>query len=115
MIDMHILSPMKHFTPDEHKWRTFLLTFISYSGLHIMRMSYSHSKPNLKASFHQSNLTLGIFDALTYTFLGIGFFFRFLLQDQKQLTKSFLTLITFGCIGYSCLPLISIVLGEKIL
>lgn len=59
------------------KWQTYILTFTSYVALHTMRMSYSQVKSEFKTSFQQTNLFLGLFDALVYLALGTGFFFRF--------------------------------------
>jgi|688.fasta_scaffold593967_1 sugar phosphate permease len=66
-----------------NKWKTYLITFIDYVALHNMRMSYSQVKPNFQKSFDQSNLWLGLFDSLVYLSLGMGFFFRFLLEGRK--------------------------------
>lgn len=96
------------------KWKTYLLTFTSYVALHTMRMSYSQVKSEFKDSFQQSNLFLGLFDALVYLALGTGFFFRFLFEGNKNLTTSFLIFLTIACCGYLIIPVTSLIRGPSV-
>ena len=94
------------------KWKTYLITFIDYVALHNMRMSYSQVKPDFQKSFGQTNLYLGLFDALVYLSLGMGFFFRFLLEGKKNLLKSYIIFITIACAAYLVIPILSLVVNE---
>jgi sugar phosphate permease len=96
------------------KWKTYIISFIDYVALHNMRMSYSQVKPNFQKSFEQSNLWLGLFDALVYLSLGMGFFFRFLLEGKKELLKSYIIFINIACCAYLVIPILSLSLGEGV-
>jgi sugar phosphate permease len=97
-----------------NKWKTYLITFIDYVALHNMRMSYSQIKPNFQSSFEQTNLWLGLFDALVYLSLGMGFFFRFLLEGKKNLLKSYIIFISIACSAYLVIPLLSLMLNKDV-
>jgi sugar phosphate permease len=96
------------------KWKTYIITFIDYFCLHNMRMSYSQVKPNFQSSFDQSNFWLGLFDALVYLALGMGFFCRFLLEGKKNLLKSYIIFITIACAAYLVIPVVSLTLGNQV-
>ena len=76
-----------------------------------MRMSYSQVKSEFKTSFQQSNLFLGLFDALVYLALGTGYFFRFFLQGKNNFKSSLVIFLTIACIGYLIIPITSLVFG----
>ena len=96
------------------KWKTYFITFIDYVCLHNMRMSYSQVKPNFQTNFDQSNFWLGLFDALVYLALGMGFFCRFLLEGRKHLLKSYIIFITMACAAYLLIPVLSLTLGDQV-
>jgi sugar phosphate permease len=77
-------------------------------------MSYSQVKSKFQKDFDQSNLFLGLFDALVYIALGTGFFFRFLLQGKKNLKFSLVLFLTIACIGYMVIPISSLLLGDSV-
>ena len=100
---------------NSEKWKTYLITFIDYVALHNMRMSYSQIKPNFQSSFAQSNLWLGLFDALVYLSLGMGFFFRFLLEGRKNLLKSYIIFISIACAAYLVIPILSLIAEKDVI
>jgi MFS family permease len=77
-------------------------------------MSYSQIKPNFQSSFEQSNLWLGLFDALVYLSLGMGFFFRFLLEGKKNLLKSYIIFISIACTAYLAIPILSLICNKDV-
>ena len=101
-------------SPKFMKWQTYIITFTSYVALHTMRMSFSQVKSDFSKTFQESNLFLGLFDALVYIALGTGFFFRFLLQGKKNLRFSLVLFLSIACVGYLYIPISSLVLGETV-
>ncbi len=57
---------------------------------------------------------MGLFDALVYLYLGMGFFFRFLLEGKKNLLKSYIIFITVACAAYLVIPLLSLLANEQV-
>lgn len=78
----------------ERKWKTYFISFLAYSSLHCMRMSYSHSKPDFQSVFGISNLSLGVFDALIFISLGCGFLLRYYIQKNLDLFQSYAVFMT---------------------
>ena len=96
------------------KWRTYFITFLAYAALHAMRMTYSEIKPDFQKSFGQSDLFLGVLDATAYISLGIGFFFRFILQGSFNIIHTYVIYIMIASIGYLVIPVISLIAGENV-
>jgi sugar phosphate permease len=86
------------------KWSTYLITFMAYVSLHTMRMSYAQVKIDFQRAFDLSNLYLGLFDALVYISLGVGFFFRFLVQGNLNLIVSYAIFISIASLAYLIIP-----------
>lgn len=80
-----------------------------------MRMCYSQIKPDFQKQYELSSLQLGIFDSLVYIALGLGFFFRFLLEGKKSILKSYAIFISIACFAYLSIPIVSISLGKKVI
>jgi len=52
----------------------------------MMRMSYSFNKSNIKNKFQFDAYFLAVLDAFVYISLGVGFFFRFKIIKNSNLT-----------------------------
>lgn len=96
------------------KWRTYFITFIAYAALHAMRMTYSEIKPDFQQTFGVSNQFLGVLDATAYISLGVGFFFRFLLQGSCNIIHTYVIYIMIASLGYIIIPITSLIVGENI-
>jgi sugar phosphate permease len=93
---------------EKNKQLTFITTFCLYVGIHMMRMSYSFNKSNIKKKFSFDGYFLGILDAFVYISLGIGFFLRYRLIKSANHTKILLqTSILIG-IFFCVIPIISL-------
>lgn len=96
------------------KWRTYFITFLAYAALHAMRTTYSEIKPDFQKTFGESDLFLGVLDATTYISLGIGFFFRFVLQGTFNIIHTYVIYIMIASLGYLVIPIISLIAGENV-
>jgi sugar phosphate permease len=86
----------------------FLLTFLTYAIVHMMRTVYSFNKHSFQKLFGISNLYLGIMDSLIYLSLALGTFFRYsILNSQKPIFACLWTAIPTS-IGFSLIPLLSL-------
>jgi sugar phosphate permease len=59
------------------KAKVYILTFLTYASVHMMRMTYSFNKHNLETKFGVGDLFLGFLDALIFITLAIGTLFRY--------------------------------------
>ena len=111
---MKFTSSYQQESPPCTKWTTYLLTFLAYVSLHTMRMSYSQIKPDFQKTFDQSNFFLGLFDALVYISLGIGFFLRFLLQGKMSIIISYAIFTSIASAAYLVIPVSSLILKDEV-
>lgn len=73
------------------KYTACILTFLSYSSLHVLRMCYSFNKFYIKKEFQITDFYLGVLDALVYLSLGVGTLLRYtLIRNPLHLTEIFL-------------------------
>jgi sugar phosphate permease len=96
------------------KWSTYIITFMAYVSLHTMRMSYAQVKTDFQKAFDLSNLYLGLFDALVYISLGLGFFLRFLIQGNLNLVSSYAIFISFASLAYLIIPVTHLAFQEEV-
>lgn len=94
------------------KYLTYVLTFTAYVAIHIMRMGFSSVKPSFKETFQLDNSFLGLFDGLVYISLGLGFFFRFLIEGNVAKTRIYLIFGTLTAIGYAVIPVMGLFLQD---
>ena len=92
------------------KYLTYVLTFMAYVAIHILRMSYSAVKPYFEKTFQLDSIFLGLFDGLVYISLGMGFFFRFLIEGKTAKTKIYLIFGFLTAIGFSVIPIMGLTL-----
>lgn len=92
------------------KYLTYVLTFTAYVAIHIMRMGYSAVKPSFEKCYQLDSIFLGLFDGLVYISLGLGFFFRFLIEGNTSKTKIYLIFGTLTAIGYAVIPIMGLLL-----
>lgn len=92
------------------KYTTYVLTFVAYAAIHILRMGYSSVKPYFETTFALDSIFLGLFDGLVYISLGIGFFFRFLIEGSTQKTKIYLIFGILTAIAYAVIPVMSLLM-----
>lgn len=95
------------------KYLTYVLTFTAYVGIHILRMGYSSVKPYFEKTFELDSIFLGLFDGLVYISLGLGFFFRFLIEGNTSKTTIYLIFGTLTAIGYAVIPVMSMLLKNS--
>lgn len=74
----------------------------------MMRMSYSFNKSNIKKRFLFDGYFLGILDAFIYISLGVGFFLRFKLIKNGNLTKILLDTSILISLFFCIIPIISL-------
>lgn len=96
------------------KWKTYFITFMAYAALHCMRMTYSTIKTDFQKKFEQSDLFLGVLDATAYVSLGLGFFFRFLIQGDRSIIHTYVVTILIASFGYLIIPTSSLIIGDDI-
>lgn len=86
----------------------FLLTFFTYTIVHMMRTTYSFNKHTFQIIFGINNLFLGILDSIIYLTLALGTFFRYsILNSQKPVEACLYTALP-TVIGFSFIPLLSL-------
>ena len=98
-------------SPPCTKWTTYIITFMAYLSLHTMRMSYSEVKYQIERDYHQNNIFLGFLDSLVYISLGVGFFFRFLLNGKMSMIFSYALYVEVAIIAYLIIPVSSLIFG----
>jgi hypothetical protein len=76
-------------------------------------MGYSSIKPEFEKTFQLDSIFLGLFDGLVYISLGMGFFFRFLIEGSTSKTKIYLIFGTLTALGYSVIPIMSLLMKNE--
>lgn len=88
--------------------RAYVLTFIGYLMLHVLRTGYSISKPSFKKEYDLDNLFVAVIDATTYIALGIGYFLRPLMVGSKNTLLIFFLTTMISALGYMVFPFLSV-------
>lgn len=90
------------------KAKVFILTFMTYASVHMMRMSYSFNKHNIETKFGVGDLFLGMLDALIFFSLSIGTLLRYsILNDNNSILICLKTAIPTS-LAFSLIPIISL-------
>jgi sugar phosphate permease len=95
------------------KYVTYVLTFTAYVAIHVLRMGYSSVKPYFEKTFQLDSIFLGLFDGLVYISLGLGFFFRFLIEGNSQKTTIYLIFGSLTAIGYAVIPVMGLLMQDE--
>jgi sugar phosphate permease len=90
------------------KVAAYVLTFVGFAVLYMLRQGYSFSKPYVRAHFHYSILFVSMIDACLYGGMGIGYLLRYKLIDERRPMKHFLCMSLSMCLLFSFLPLASL-------
>lgn len=96
------------------KARVYILTFLTYASVHMMRMTYSFNKHNLETKFGVGDLFLGIVDALMFIALSFGTFFRYSMLNDKKNTLICLKTAIPTSLAFSLVPIASLLKGETL-
>jgi sugar phosphate permease len=94
------------------KLAVFLLTFLSYASVHMLRMTYSFNKHRIKDQFGVGELFLGILDSTIFISLAIGTFFRYSIINDKRLPLVCLKTAIPTAIAYSLVPIVGFLNGD---
>lgn len=89
----------------------FLLTFITYAVVHMMRTTYSFNKHTIQKIFGISDLFIGFVDSFIYLTLAIGTFFRYSFINSHKPVKACLMTAIPTAIGFSIIPIITLFHG----
>lgn len=87
------------------KEAVYILTFMSYASVHMLRMTYSFNKHSIKNQFGIGELFLGILDCLIYLSLSIGTFFRYSIVNDKRLPLVCLKTAIPTALAFSLVPI----------
>lgn len=85
----------------------YLITFFTYSVIHMMRTTYSFNKNEFQVVFGVSNLFLGILDAVIYITLAIGTFARYSIVNSLHPVEGCLYTGFPTAIGFALIPLMA--------
>lgn len=88
--------------------QAYILTFMSSASIHMLRMTYSFNKHNIKISFGIGEFFLGILDSLIFISLAIGTFYRYSILNDKRYTLVFLKTAIPTAIAFCLVPLVSL-------
>ena len=95
------------------KYLTYVVTFTAYVAVHILRMGYSSVKPYFEKTFQLDSIFLGLFDGLVYISLGLGFFFRFLIEGNTKKTTIYLIFGILTALGYAVIPIMGLLMKNE--
>ena len=90
----------------------FILTFFTYSVLHMMRTTYSFNKHTFQKVFGIDDMFLGIVDSTIYLTLSLGIFLRYSILNSKKPTNACLLTAIPVSIGFSIIPIISLLKND---
>lgn len=93
------------------KFKAYILTFLTYASVHMMRMSYSFNKHNLEAKFGIGDLFLGFLDAFIFIALAFGTFFRYSIINDKEASLICLKTAIPTSLAFGLIPMVSIFKG----
>lgn len=86
----------------------FLLSFLTYATVHMMRTTYSFNKHTFQDIFGISDLFLGIVDSLIYLTLSLGTFLRYSVVNSNKPVQACLFTAIPTIIGFTVIPMISL-------
>ncbi len=91
--------------------RVYAITFITYMGIHAMRMSYSFAKPQISLELDLSESFMGLLDFLTHFSIGLGFAMKYVIRSyiKDKPTKFYLTFISISSLAYAFFPFLSLI------
>lgn len=62
----------------------FILSFLTYATVHMMRTTYSFNKQKFQEIFGIGDLFLGFVDAFIYLTLAVGTFMRYSILNSRK-------------------------------
>lgn len=86
----------------------FLLSFLTYATVHMMRTTYSFNKHTFQKIFGISDLFLGCVDSFIYLTLALGTFLRYSIVNSSKPVQACLYTAIPTIIGFSIIPIISL-------
>jgi len=86
----------------------FLLSFLTYATVHMMRTTYSFNKHTFQKIFGISDLFLGCVDAFIYLTLALGTFLRYSIVNGNKPVQACLYTAIPTIIGFSIIPILSL-------
>ena len=86
----------------------FILTFLTYATVHMMRTAYSFNKHTLQEVFGINDLFLGCVDAFIYLTLSFGTFLRYSIVNSHKPVQACLYTAIPTVIGFTVIPVISL-------
>ena len=96
------------------KYVTCVLTFLSYSSIHMLRMCYAFNKFYIKQEFKITDFYLAVLDALVYLSLGIGTLFRYtLIRNPIDFTLTYLVTSIFATLSIAIVSVLGLVSDEE--
>lgn len=90
----------------------YVLTFLTYATVHMMRMTYSFNKHNIELKFGASDFLIGLMDSLMFIALSIGTFFRYSILNDKRKTLVCLKMAIPTALAFSIIPMFSLMRGD---
>ncbi len=91
----------------------FILTFLTYGIVHMMRTTYSFNKHTFQKVFGIDDLFLGIVDSTIYLTLSLGTFLRYSILNSKKPVEACLFTAIPASIGFSVIPIISLIKDDQ--
>ncbi len=86
----------------------FILSFLTYATVHMMRTTYSFNKHTFQKIFGISDLFLGCVDSLIYLTLAIGTFLRYSIINSHKPVEACVWTAVPTIIGFTAIPVISL-------
>ncbi len=86
----------------------FLLSFLTYATVHMMRTTYSFNKHTFQKIFGINDLFLGFVDAFIYITLALGTFLRYSIVNSNRPVQACLYTAIPTIIGFTVIPVISL-------
>lgn len=85
----------------------YILTFLSYASVHMLRMTYSFNKHNIQIQFAIGELALGLIDAMIFFSLSIATFFRYAIVKDNRHTLVCLKTAIPTALAFGIVPLVA--------
>lgn len=86
----------------------FILSFLTYATVHMMRTTYSFNKHTFQKIFGISDLFLGFVDAFIYLTLALGTFLRYSIVNSNKPVQACMYTAIPTIIGFTVIPVISL-------
>ena len=87
---------------------------MSYASVHMLRMTYSFNKHNIKTQFGIGELFLGIIDAVIFLSLSVGTFWRYSIVSDNRHTLVCLKTAIPTALAFGIVPLVAFNMDDNI-